>query len=89
MCVGRKSAKIPDLVPRLSRFGLALTLCASLLLEYRVMIQYEASESGSVWPVKEHFTPYEYAMYEYVDVCTGMYFSRLMECNELCELCDL
>ena len=50
---------------------------------------YEASESGSgsdVWLVKEHFTPYEYAIYEYVDVHTSMYSSRLMERNELCEL---
>jgi len=39
--------------------------------------------------VKEHFTPYGYAMYEYVDMYTSMYSSRLMERHELCELCDL
>jgi len=32
-----------------------------------------------VRPVKEHFTPWEYAMYEYVDVYTSMCSSRLME----------
>ena len=39
--------------------------------------------------MKKHFTPYEYAMYEYVDMYTSMYSSRLMELCELCELCDL
>jgi len=41
---------------------------------------------GDLWPVTEHFTLYEYAMYEYVDVYTSMYSSRLIERNELCEL---
>jgi len=39
--------------------------------------------------VKEHFTPYGYAMYEYVDMYTSMYSRRLVERHELCELCDL
>jgi len=48
------------------------------------------SGSGSdVWPVKEHFTPYGYAMYEYVDMYTSMYSRRLVKRHELCELYDL
>ena len=39
--------------------------------------------------MKEHFTPYEYAMYEYVDVYRSMYSSGLLERNELCELCSM
>jgi len=41
-----------------------------------------------VWPLKEHFTLYEYAMYEYVDMYTSMYSSRLMELVN-CVNCDL